>query len=372
MVILVIISAIYLVISLVPYREDIFEHINGRWGRITYFTKDTPDSLVEEAVLKYAYGTHRRKMILSEHKGLIPDVKSLFHKKNGLSPTNNYYDAYYLVGLSYLGIKKKDPSLTSLLISKGQKFIDIDNREINYEILLIDQIPIGIYYINLYKLTADSLYFDVTRKIYKKLCSMLDSQGLFSYRNGTHYSDELGMCIPFLSEYHTITKDISVQEIIKKNVNYFREHGTDKNSGLPFHGFTKDSCIKIGSANWGRGIGWYALAMSFCQTDIFNDPAFDLTIQSIPYTQFPWSSSHFDSSTALMIEMYKLSRSFDGKASVSLDFIKEKIRTTGEVDFFSGDTYYFNDYSHKFGRSELGNGLLMMLIGRFGKDDEKE
>ena len=42
------------------------------------------------------------------------------------------------------------------------------------------------------------------------------------------------------------------------------------------------------------------------------------------------------------------------------------------VFFFSGDTYYFNDYSHKFGRSELGNGLLMMLIGRFGKDDEKE
>ena len=44
---------------------------------------------------------------------------------------------------------------------------------------------------------------------------------------------------------------------------YYRK-GVDKETGIPFHGYDWNSGIRVGSANWGRGIGWYLLAAAYC------------------------------------------------------------------------------------------------------------
>lgn len=81
------------------------------------------------------------------------------------------------------------------------------------------------------------------------------------------------------------------------------------------------------------------------------------------YTQFPNSNNKFDSSTALMFEIYKQAK--NPNRPLSLSFIKPHILKTGFVDDCSGDTYNLNDYSHSFGESELCNGLLLMLASKF-------
>lgn len=79
------------------------------------------------------------------------------------------------------------------------------------------------------------------------------------------------------------------------------------------------------------------------------------------YTQFPNSNNKFDSSTALMFEIYKQAK--NPNRPLSLLFIKPHILKMGFVDDCSEDTYNLNDYSLSFG--ELCNGLLLMLASKF-------
>lgn len=127
------------------------------------------------------------------------------------------------------------------------------------------------------------------------------------------------------------------------------------------HGYNKETHIKVGSANWGRGIGWYLLAAAYMPH--LDDPLLDKSIELLNYSQFPLSSKQFDSSTALMIEIYKQSRI--PNVQRPLDFIKPHITQEGLVMKCSGDTYDLNNYSHFFGPAELTNGLFLILISHF-------
>ena len=168
------------------------------------------------------------------------------------------------------------------------------------------------------------------------------------------------MYVPFLVEYSKLTGDTLANSIAYDNMKEFYKYGVDKETGIPSHGYNLKTHIKVGSSNWGRGIGWYILAASYLPE--FTDEKIDENLPLISKTQFPQTSRNFDSSTALLFEIYMQNRGFHSR---NIDFVKPYILQTGFVTECSGDTYDFNNHSYIFGSAEMTNGLLLMLASQF-------
>ena len=348
------------VFILLPYVGDIIQKIHP----VQYWDSTSKDEDVLNSIISYALDNNCSSMIKDEHRGIFIDIPSYYFKPRRLSHIkNNFNESYYYAGLSYYALRYRDNTLISFLLKKANEFIDNRTKELNYPIKVCDQYPIGIFFINLYKITGDSKFKEIYTKLYKSLISYRDANDIITYRENSklHYVDELGMYVPFLMEYYSISKDSLALTIVNKNIIAYKEYGIDDATHIPYHGYEKNKKIKLGSANWGRGIGWYLLALAYCPQE--RDSILFSNIEKLPYTQFPLSSKNFDSSTALMFEIYKQSKC--PRRKLDLSFIKKYIRKNGLVDSFSGDTYDLNDYSHRSGGSELGNGFLCILASKF-------
>ena len=94
------------------------------------------------------------------------------------------------------------------------------------------------------------------------------------------------------------------------------------------------------------------------------DDKIEQSIAMMDYTQFPGQPySAFDTSTALMFEIFKQSRN-DSRA-VNLSIFKSHTTVSGMIDECSGDTYSYNQYSKTFSKSEICNGLFLILVSKF-------
>ena len=351
-------------VFVIPY-WNILDHPKLR----RHFSSETPDSEVIYQVVKYSLNHENSIMIQNEYRGLPFDIINFFSPTRNSDVKNNYYIAYYYAGISQYAFVTKDSIALYSLINKAADWVVGDT--LNYEIKRIDQIPIGLFFINLYKSTHEEKYKKVSKWLYTKLLDFRVNDGnLIPYNTpGANVSDAIGMYVPFLVEYYkNISSDSLALHIAKDNIEEFYKYGVDKETGIPMHGYVLDSKIKVGSANWGRGIGWYLLAYSFLGNCNISDSLLNKNIATMKYHQFPFYSSHFDSSTAIMFEIFKNRLC---KKTINLSFIKTHITEEGVVDDFSGDTYGLNNYSHNFGRSELGNGLLLLLYYRFNRKFSK-
>lgn len=362
--ILLFISVLLNVAIFLPYIKPLYLKIINYLSPVEYFSKKESDTKVLLSVSNAILTNKGRSVIMpmNEQRGLIQDLKTFFKPTRNNSINNNYYTSYALVGASYYALMNNDYMMMKELSEIANSFLTSDGK-LNYEIQRIDQIPIGILYINLYKYYKKLKYKYISDGIYEKVKSMRNNDGIIYYINShtCQFSDVLGMYVPFLMEYFTLSKDSVAYEIVNYNIRQFYKYGVNKETGIPFHGYNIKNKVPVGSSNWGRGIGWYLLALAYFPS--FNDSILDSTIKSLNYSQFPCSDRRFDSSTAIMFEIYKQAR--DNNRCLSLDFIKPHIRINGFVDGCSGDTYNLNDYSHIFGESELCNGLLLILASKF-------
>ena len=288
-------------------------------------------------------------------RGLVYDINQFFNPQRSLL-YNNYSLSYLYAGLSEYAINKSDSLVLRELEHRVCEFTE--NDKLAYSLLEVDQVPIGICYLNLYKMTNDTRYLKCATEIYEWLLSKTsgDSNIIYYRVCDNQFVDALGMYIPFLVKYSDIANDSIAYRIALDNMNEFYKYGVDKETGLPVHGYNIRNKVKVGSANWGRGIGWFVLAASFLPE--FYDEKLDTVLPELKKSQFPNTSSSFDSSTALMFELYMQKR---GLSHVSLDFIKPYITDEGIIMNCSGDTYDFNNHSYIFGPAELTQGLFLIL-----------
>lgn len=173
------------------------------------------------------------------------------------------------------------------------------------------------------------------------------------------------MYVPFLMEYYSLTGDTLAKALARENILKIKEYSVDKETGLPHHGWNPDTKVKLGSANWGRGIGWYLLALAYYDSMI-DTPLVD-NIMKMEYEQFPGQPySSFDSSTGLMFEIFK--QIADKRRAPDINIFKPHTTRSGMIDDCSGDTYCCNKYSGTFSKSELCNGLFLMLVSKFSNN----
>lgn len=354
---ILIVSLMFNIICVAPYINGYYGKFREKYYPIACFDSLSNDDEVIDAVVAASLEMDGSAYRTSDYSGLINDVRSFFSSPNEL-PFN---DAYLKTGLSYYALKRHEDEIVNNLISWGTELLENDK----YSITIVDQAPVGIMFLNLYRLTGDSKYRNAAESIYSQLKDICSREGKIAYRQGVsnNYVDVVGMVVPFLVEYFRFsqefgTEDSTAYKMAWANLEEYHKYCCDKETGIPAHGYNRQTHIKVGSANWGRGIGWYLLASAYLPE--FRQPLLENNIKHLDYSQFPLSSCAFDSSTALMFEIYK--HSIDPQRTKSLDFIKPYITQKGLVTKCSGDTYDLNAYSRSFGPAEQANGFLLMLI----------
>lgn len=314
-------------------------------------------------------------MIWSEPKGVTSELMSInSSRKSNELQTYNFPKAFLLYGISEYLINKQDEDKLIRFKIIFDKLID-NNGEPSFSLNRIDQAPFGLAALNLYEVFKEDKYLKFSDRLYEYILESNEDDGIIPYRKGSPiiYEDVLGMAVPFLLEYYQLKKDESILRIAEEQMIYYINYGVDKETFLPTHAVNREEKIKIGPTNWGRGIGWYyiALANYYHYTGDFEEEYLGLTntLQSLRnsdnlWSQFPGGTDKFDASatTMFMYSMLLNDKLFYSNKQELLELLKPYISSKGEILQTSGDTYGLNNYSHSFGKSELSQGFLLLAL----------
>lgn len=383
------IVVISILINVLLLAVDIIPTLNEKISKHKYFTNEDPE-YIERKIVDAGY-----KMFLSpktlmpwrEHSNFMSKVKNLnAHRKDNIY---GFPRGFLGLGLIDYSIKKD-----TLLLGKVKKQFDeyyINEKGFNFNINIVDQVPIGLSALKLfrhykeqkYKAAADSTYLFIKSQIYIK-----DNKSIVLYRlsNKDEYNpqmlvDVLGMICPFLMEYGQQFNNKESLELSLSELSFFIDNGLESKSSLPFHSINLKTNLSFGPNNWGRGLGWYMFALSsiYKNTDHQSDKhrkieetsqLFLHTLSQLKFkgtfSQFPGTSLKFDSSASTMLIYGEclINPKSHTKQNI-IDIFRPSIRTNGAIDFCSGDTYNVNVYSHEFGLSELSQGVLILLLSLY-------
>lgn len=356
------------VLCIMPYAGSYVERVKEHFSPTKYFSEESSDNIVIAAVVKKSMLMDGTSFSYEQPKrGLVYDVGMFLHPTNKVERYNDYSLSFLLWGLSEYAMTCRDEGVIDFLEQKVSIFSE--KGKLTYQLKEVDQVPIGNCFLNLYMTTKRTEYLSVATHVYKWLMKKREhDSNIIFYRKdcSNQFVDGIGMIIPFLVNYSKVTGDSLAYQTAIDNMLEYYQNGVDKETGLPAHGYNKSTLVKVGSINWGRGIGWYVLAAAYLPE--FKDKELDEHLQAIGYSQFPLSSGTFDSSAALMYELYLQSR---GIHSASINFIKPYITIEGLVANCSGDTYDFNNHSRIFSPAELTNGLFLILSSNIAKSNYK-
>ncbi|MCG6188644.1 glycoside hydrolase family 88 protein [Maribellus maritimus] len=386
--VLSIIAVFSVIITILLFAIDILPTLDKKFSHHEYF-KTEEINVIEEAVVQKAlqmFASSRLKMPWKKQTNFLSKIKNI--KVDRKTKIYYYPRAFLALGLVEYSISKND----SVLIEKVKEQFDkyyINDKGLSFDFQFVDQAPIGLAALRLYEYFGDSKYKVAADSIYSKLSSQIivrnDMQIILYRFNEDKPSDQLpvdvlGMICPFLCEYGMLFNNKEALKLSFSELSFYVRFGLDQKTFLPFHAINLTNNISLGPNNWGRGIGWFMLAASnFYRNQELMQIYVEIshTIESViktldeikykqVYSQFPGTSTEFDSSATTMIMYGKclINRDEYTKEGV-LNTLKHYIRKSGAIDFCSGDTYNINVYSKSFGISELSQGTLLRILALY-------
>lgn len=308
---------------------------------------------------------------------LLRKISLKLNKNNRLK--NSFPRGYLLNGIFDYADTKNDINLINYLEKIVDSFlINLKKNDLKY----IDQACMGMVLINLYKKTKRAKYKEACDSIAIWLLQRIDQKhGIILYRPNMNYQyvDTLGMICPFLVMYGSTFKKYDFISLSNHQIKYYIDHALNSNR-IPFHAIELDDYSPMGSCNWGRGLGWYLLALSatlkytntknnsmykFFKNEIkLLKPNLDRCKKNQYWGQFLGVSKnwHVDTSVSCMV-FYSLSLIGEETEFQNFyDFIKPLTTRKGEIDYTSGDTEDINIYSREYGKSELTQGILLSIF----------
>lgn len=210
--------------------------------------------------------------------------------------------------------------------------------------------------------------------------------GLITYSGGKaanrRYVDTLGFVCPFLTLYGVVYEKKEYISMAISQIEIFRKKGLLK--GLPVHCYDAKSEYPLGIYGWGRGTGWYALAL----VDTYSE----LTDENMKKTVLAWMEelaivckkyilenggfatilpayNRYDSSATVMLGFFY---AYYGKIISSNEYIEiakrcknclcKLTKITGEIDECQGDTIDIGIFSERFGTMPFVQGMTVRLI----------
>ena len=191
------------------------------------------------------------------------------------------------------------------------------------------------------------------------------------------FVDTVGMVCPFLSLYAQTYHVPQAAQIAVRQLEEYTRLGLHPATGLPAHAVRVPEGVPLGIYGWGRGCGWYALALSEmlrCSMDVL--PAAQRFAKSILPLQQPdgaWSRQLYaetgveSTATAmlghLMAVLYTQTHEevYLTSARKAAQFLYTATRKNGEVDWAQGDTKGIGFYSARFTSAPAAQGFALLL-----------
>jgi len=323
------------------------------------------------------------KMKFGTHDNFFQEVKKLRNShKEKIFEEYNYLKAFLLNGLIEYGIKRNDTVILNRIPDIFSNYINAQGK-IMFDMNKVDQATFGLAFIETEQYTHIPEYKKGIDLIYKFLKDSLNKkENIILYRNKDEHQfvDALGMVCPFLIKYGATYHDTLALGMANREINYYIKYGLEANTHFPFHAIELDNKTRLGPSTWGRGIGWYAIALAYSihYTNKDNNPYYEIFVKemNILYANLiklryknAWGqfingdkNEQVDTSTtALLLLAFNIA----GKENLNDEKIALIFRnyttTEGYIDFTSGDTFDLNRYSNEFGKSELTQGLILSL-----------
>lgn len=337
-----------------------------------------------DAGLKMA-ASQKTVMPFGDYTNFLVELRKVFNKnERDIYFEYNFPKAYLMNGLLEYAINNDDMPLINKIKNVSDKYIE-DDGVMRFEFNKVDQSVFGLSFINLHKIYGDEKYKIGANYIYNYIIMNLDSdRKLILYRKGNNkqFVDVLGMVVPFLIQYGTVYNDSKALDIAYRQILFYMQNGLEEHSHFPFHAINLESNLRLGPANWGRGVGWYAIALGWIlhYTSPHNNPhyfEFEKEMNSLHrnliaqrtnkyWGQFITGSENdkIDTSTTTMLfYSFGLAGKEIYSDEVLVNVFSQYTNSDGYLDFTSGDTYTVNRYAKEYGKSELSQGLLLSLFG---------
>ena len=228
-----------------------------------------------------------------------------------------------------------------------------------------DGYPIGITQNVEYLMYADSLY--------GWLKSHDTNYGIpYNVHSNCNLIDGLGMFNPFFIRYSKVRGCEESYNLALKQIDVFAKYCCDKETGIPSHGFlTERPYLKVGSANWGRGCGWFAMGLLGVDysdlneetrkvVDKFDNSVRTLYIENKFFTQFIGQQGDVDLSATLPLIYYlKCKKLISLNEKDILEY--SKYCHDGYMYNSSGDTESLNRYNRYMGGFPLTQAIMAFL-----------
>jgi unsaturated rhamnogalacturonyl hydrolase len=209
-----------------------------------------------------------------------------------------------------------------------------------------------------------------------------DEDGLITYnhnRPDLRYVDTLGLVCPFLVLYARTYSEPKYSKLASDQITKFGESGLYENSFLPFHAFEAPSLWPVGVFGWGRGTGWFVIAVMDSFLEMVECEERDKLKETITqmaeqyetfqrsdggYGVFLQDKKTYDSSaTAILAYFYACCFSvFQQEAyrEVSMRAIEALVKNTrmsGKLDNCQGDTKDVGIFSTRFDILPFAQGM---------------
>lgn len=322
-------------------------------------------------------------MPFGDNEHFLRELKKLIDaRERAIYFSYSFPKAYLMNGLLEYAASINDKRLIDEVTGIFADYHGADGR-LSFELNKVDQAPFGLTFIALHELHGDAKYKNGADQICMYLKSHIEKNGLILYRDGDdrQFVDVLGMVVPFLVRYGVAYNDNDALRIAYAQLNYYIENGLEQNSGFPFHGINIKSRLRLGPANWGRGIGWYALALAYAlhYTNTGDNPYIDVFRREMDrihdrlmglrseghWGQFVSGGNGVEidtSTTTMLLRAFQLAGNEKPSESLLASLFAAYTTIDGYLDFTSGDTYSINRYAVEHGKSELSQGVLLSLL----------
>ena len=191
----------------------------------------------------------------------------------------------------------------------------------------------------------------------------------------TRFVDAVGMVCPFLYLYAKTYGCPAAETLCMAQLSEYNEKGLHPALHLPVHAFRQTDGAPLGIYGWGRGCGWYALALAElmrCGADVQNIAApFAQAVSAAQqkngaFSRQLLSETGIDSSATAMLGHFLYTfASYDpackAAAERSLNALLSVVRRDGTVDMAQGDTMGIGFYSKRLEPMPAAQGFALLL-----------
>lgn len=196
------------------------------------------------------------------------------------------------------------------------------------------------------------------------------------------FVDTLGMICPFLSLYGKVYDVPEATDLSKKQLSEYVSLGIHPELSLPVHAVRKTDGAPLGVYGWGRGCGWYALALAEMMRmgeDVqeyalpFADALLKAQLPNGGFARQLLAEGFGESSATAMLGhfmavLYSVTNeeSYKNAAEKAAAFLKTCVRKNGKVDFAQGDTKGIGFYSMRLSTMPAAQGFALLLLEEVG------